>query len=311
MQHGGHGADVLGELVDQGPVGLGEFGIALHHLGADDPEIRGAQVGVHTGLAAQGLFHLVLGLAAEAVVNEGVYRQRTAPVQAHGALVLHIEHIHHTPLFVSGHGYAAAQMTDHQVGLLVFLAQETGGLAANGLLIQGVELTQAAEGRKARVVGHLGHLVHTDGVHKKGGDAHHVADAAGQVSAQVRGVLAIGGLLHIPHHRVADGVGAGGDGPIQPAPAADGVKIREAEAALGHSVQNGLLPEVGLVDDPVEPVQLLGGVVDAFFEDLIVLVEHGDLGGGGAGVDDKNLQSLILPCFFLAGRCKNTECFTE
>ena len=295
MQHGGHGANVLGQLIDQGPVGLGELFIALHHLGADNPEVRGAQVGIHAGLAAQGLFHLILGLAAEAVVNQRVHRQGAAPIQAHGALVLHVEHIHHPALFVSSHGHAAAQMTDHQVGLLVFLAQETGGLAADGLLIQGVELAQAAEGRKARVVGHLGHLVHADGIHKKGGNAHHVADAAGQIRPQVRRMLAVGSLLHIPHDGVADSVGAGGNGPVQAAPTAHGVKVAQLIAALRHRVQNGLLPVVRLVDDPVEPVQLLGGMVDALFEHLLVFVEHGDLCGSRTGIDNENLHGCVLP----------------
>ena len=41
-----------------------------------------------------------------------------------------------------------------------------------------------------------------------------------------------------------------------------------------------------LVDDPVEAVQLLGGVVHGGLINLRLLVENGHLGAGGAGVDD-------------------------
>ena len=187
---------------------------------------------------------------------------------------------------VGRHGHAAAQVADDQVRLLIGLAQGRRRPASDGLLVQGVELAQAAEGGKARVVGHLRQLIHAHRVHEKGGNAHHVADAPGQIRPQVGGMLAIGGGLHVVHDPVVDGVGAGGDGPVQAAPAAHRVEVRQAEAALRHGVQNGLLAVIRLVDDPVEAVQLLGGVVHGGLINLRLLVENGHLGAGGAGVDD-------------------------
>lgn len=73
-----------------------------------------------------------------------------------------------------------------------------------------------------------------------------VADAAGQIRPQIRRMLAVGSLLHIPHNGVADSVGAGGNGPVQAAPTAHGVKVAQLIAALRHRVQNGLLPVVRL-----------------------------------------------------------------
>lgn len=167
------------------------------------------------------------------------------------------------PVVVGRHGHAASQMTDDKVDLLIGSAQRRRSLPADGLLVQGVELAQAAEIGKARVVGHVRHLVHAHRIHEKGGDAHHVADAPGQIRPQVGGVLAVGRGLHVVHDPVVDGVGAGGDGPVQAAPAAHGGKVRQPKVALCHGVQNGLLAEVRLVNDPVEPVQLLGRVVNA------------------------------------------------
>lgn len=50
---------------------------------------------------------------------------------------------------VGRHGHAAAQMTDDKVDLLIGSAQRRRSLPADGLLVQGVELAQAAEIGKA------------------------------------------------------------------------------------------------------------------------------------------------------------------
>ena len=154
------------------------------------------------------------------------------------------------------------------------------------LTIQGVELAQAAELGKAGVMGHLGHLVHADGIHEEGGDAHHVAQLLGEIRTQIGGVLAVGGGLHVVHDLIIDGVGAGGDGAVQAAAAAHRVEVRQLVAGGGDGVQNSGLAVVRLVDDAVELVQLLGGVVDAQLVQLLLLLEHRDLRAGGAGIDD-------------------------
>ena len=143
-------------------------------------------------------------------------------------------------------------------------------------------------------MGHLGHFVHTHRIHKESRNSHHVSQLLGQICAQIGGMLPVGRLLHIAHHGIADGVGAGGDGPVQAAPAAHSVKIGQLIAALRHRIQNGLLPVVRLINDPVKLIQLLRGVVDALFEDLLVFVEHSDLCGSCAGVDDQNLHPFLL-----------------
>ena len=195
-------------------------------------------------------------------------------------------------MLVGTHADAAAQVADDEVHVLILFAQLLGGLAAHGLVVQGVELAQTAEFGKAGVVRHLGHLVHADRVHKEGGNAHHVAQLTGQVSAQVGGMLTVGRGLYVGHDLVVDGVGAGGNGPVQTAAAADGGKVGQLITGLGDGLENGLLAVVRLVDDPGEAVQLLGGVVDGHFEELFLVLEHRDLGGGCAGVDDQQLHSL-------------------
>ena len=195
-------------------------------------------------------------------------------------------------MLVGAHADAATQMADDEVHVLVPFTQLRGGLAAHRLVVQGVELTQPPELGKAGVVGHLGHLVHADRVHEEGGDAHHVPQLAGQIRAQVGGVLAVGRGLHIGHDLVIDGVGAGGDGAVQPAAAADRGKIGQLVSSIADGLENGRLAIVRLVDDPGEPVQLLGRVVDGDLEQLLLVLKHRDLGGGSAGIYDQKLHSF-------------------
>ena len=107
-------------------------------------------------------------------------------------------------------------------------------------------------------------------------------------------MLAVGGLLHILHHPVADGVGAGGDRTVQAATATHGVEILQAEAALRHRLQHRPLTQGRLIDDPVEALQLLSRVDDALLQQLPFLLKHRHLGGGGAGIDDQYLHPFPL-----------------
>ena len=195
-------------------------------------------------------------------------------------------------MLVRSHADAAAQMADDQIHVLVLLAQLLGGLAPHGLVVQRVELAQAAELGKAGVMGDFGHLVHADGIHEEGGDAHHVAQLARQIRAQIGGMLAVGRGLHVGHDPVVDGVGAGGDGAVQTAPAAHGGEVGQLIARLGDGLENGLLTVIGLIDDAGELIQLLGGVIDRYLEQLLLVLEYRDLGGGSAGVNDQQLHVL-------------------
>ena len=107
-------------------------------------------------------------------------------------------------------------------------------------------------------------------------------------------MLAVGGLLHILHHPVTDGVGAGGDRAVQAATATHGIEILQAEAALRHRLQHSPLAELRLIDDPVEALQLLSRVDDALFQKLPFLLKHRYLGGGSAGIDDQYLHPFPL-----------------
>ena len=198
-------------------------------------------------------------------------------------------------MLMRAHADAAAQMAHDQVHVLISLAQLLGRPAPHSLVVQRVELAQAAELGKAGVVGHLRHLVHAHRVNEERRDAHHVAQLLGQIRAQIGRMLAVGRGLHVGHDLVVHGIRTAGDGPVQPAPPAHGGEVAQLIARLGDGLQNGLLAVVRLVDDPGELIQLLGGVVDRDLEKLLLVLEHRDLGGRSAGVDDQKFHTFLLP----------------
>ena len=198
-------------------------------------------------------------------------------------------------MLMGAHADTAAQMAHDQVHVLISLAQLLGRPAPHSLVVQRVELTQAAELGKAGVMGHLRHLVHAHRVNEERRNAHHVAQLLGQVRAQVGRMFAVGRGLHVGHDLVVDGVRTAGDGPVQPAPPAHGGKVAQLIARLADGLQNGLLAVARLVDDPGELIQLLCGMVDGDLEKLLLVLKHRDLGGCRAGVDDQKFHVFLLP----------------
>ena len=193
-------------------------------------------------------------------------------------------------MLVRADGDTAAEVADDEVHVLILLAELGGRLAADGLVVERVELAQAAELGKAGVVRDLRHLIDAHGVDEEGGDADHVADLSGEVGTEVGGVLTVGSGLHIVHDLVIDGIGAGGDGAVQAAAAADRVEIAQLEARLGDGIQNSLFAVVRLVDDLVELIQLLRGVIQTELEQLLILLKDRNFGRGCAGIDNQNLH---------------------
>ena len=108
-QDGGHGADVLGQLVGQGLEDLQRLGVCfLEGAAFDLTQVPGAKVGEDTGPAAQLRLHLRLGKAREAELHNRTHRQRAAPVHPHGAVVLDIIVVDHAAMVVGCDGDAAA-----------------------------------------------------------------------------------------------------------------------------------------------------------------------------------------------------------
>lgn len=197
----------------------------------------------------------------------------TAPLRARFGINLHLEYY-----------------DDDEVQILVALAVLLGKAAGDGLLVQRVEDGAARQLRHTGNAGLIGQLVNNDGVNDVAGHAQGIADLTGQNTAQVGGMLALHTGLQVSQQGIADGVGAAGDGLEQAAAAHDDVQGLGVAVFLLQEVQNDLLAEVLLVDDAGVLGDLLGRVAQRFFKQQGLVLEHADLGGGGAGVDDQGFD---------------------
>ena len=93
--------------------------------------------------------------------------------------------------------------------------------------------------------------------------------------------------IHIVHHGLIHQIRAGLAGRQLSATGADTVQRGQVKAVGGQRLLNGGLAEVHLLHDPVERGQLLAGVALRLIKELPLPLEHGDLRGGRAGVDDQ------------------------
>ena len=107
------------------------------------------------------------------------------------------------------------------------------------------------------------------------------------------------GGAHILHHAVVDGVGAAGDGLHQAAPPRHRGEVLQGDALFLHRPQDERLPVAKLVEHPVEGLQVFRGVGDVALEQLDAVLEHRDLRGGAAGIDDQDLHAVSLTFHFL------------
>ena len=292
MQDSGHSAGVLGDLVEECfPDLLCQRVAGLGHL-ADLTGIVRVQIAVKAAVAADLLINFLLGvLTAEAHLDEVTDGYGAAALGAEAALAVEdVVDIHDLAVVMRTDGDTAAHVDDDKVQILVTLAVLLGKAAGDGLLVQRVENGAARQLRHTGNAGLIGQLVNNDGVNNVAGHAQEIADFTGQNTAQVGGMLALHTGLQVSQQGIADGVGAAGDGLEQAAAAHDDVQGLGVAVFLLQEVQNDLLAEVLLVDDAGVLGDLLGGVAQRFFKQQGLVLEHADLGGGGAGVDDQGFD---------------------
>ena len=103
-------------------------------------------------------------------------------------------------------------------------------------------------------------------------------------------MLALHAFFQVGQQGVAHGVGAAGNGLEQAAAAHDDVQALGVAVLLFQEVQDDLLAEILLGDHARVFGDLLGGMAQRFLEQQRFILEHADLGGGGAGVDDQRFN---------------------
>ena len=133
------------------------------------------------------------------------------------------------------------------------------------------------------------HLVHHGGVCDEGGNAQLVADLAGDEAAQIAGVLPLHADHAVSQQLVGGGIGAAADGLDQTAAGADGRQHFDVKIVFTQSIFHQLLAPLLLVGNGGKLGDLLGGMPQSLVKEQGVVFKHADLGGGGAGIDNKNV----------------------
>ena len=139
-------------------------------------------------------------------------------------------------------------------------------------------------------MGHRRHLIHTNRVHKEGGNPSHVSQLPGQENPQIGGVLPIGRIQHIGNGLVRHRIGPGGNVPQQAAPAAHGVKVCHLVAGFLHRLQNELLSEGTLINHMGIGRQVRCMMNQVCLKNFVFFLKDRDLCGGGSGVEHQNLH---------------------
>ncbi len=140
-------------------------------------------------------------------------------------------------------------------------------------------------------------LINDNRVDDVGGNADGVADLSGKDAAEVRCVISLGRMVQIVQERIRHSVGAAGDRAEKAASSDADVDGGERDVLLLQGIEDQLLSEVLLRIDVSELADLLGGVAQGLVEDLGLVVEDTDLGGGGTGIDDKASDCHDFPSF--------------
>ena len=168
------------------------------------------------------------------------------------------------------------------VGLALLPGVAHGG----GAGVQVVAGALAVHLRQAGDAVDIRQLVHGDAVVDVGRDVQLFGKGVGDHGAHVGGMLILRLILELPHHVLVDLVGTGVDGCQQTAARHDGVQVPDVKVVAHQAVQHQTAAEVILLHHPVKGSQVLGGMGQGFGEQGRLAVEHGDLGGGGAGVQN-------------------------
>ena len=289
MHNGGHGADLLADLIVERVHHTGDL-LIVFGLRQQIAHVVGAGVGHQTAAAGEHAVHLRLGiLAGEALLHQLAGGQGAGALGREGALAVQcVLGVHHAALHVGADGNAAAHVADDEVQLLIFLALLLGKALGNGLLVQGVENADTLEQGMTGIARHISHLIDDHGVNDVGGDAQLVADLAGDQTAQVGGVLSLHADGAVLDHVVVDGVCTAADGTQQTAAAGDGGEGAGVEALLAQRLHHQITAPVLLGGDGVELGDILRAVAQGLVEKQLLILIDTDLGRGGAGIDNEN-----------------------
>ena len=163
-----------------------------------------------------------------------------------------------------------------------------GAADGHGPAVQGVAQHPALQHGHAGDAGDGRHLVHRHRIVHIGRDALLFSDVQGDHGTQIGGM---GRLLHavqIVAHLLVHHERTGWAGRDLAAPGAHGAQALGGDALLLQHLLHQRAAEVHLIHDLGEGGKLLGAVAQRLLKDALLAVKDAHLGGGGAGIDDKD-----------------------
>jgi len=182
-------------------------------------------------------------------------------------------------------------MDGNEIQLLQRTFQLPGNVARHDLLVERVERTDPPDRLKAGIPGALVELVHQRRIDHKAGNARSVGEALCQLASQVGGMLRVLSAAAVGKHRLVDGEDAAAHR-AQCAAAADyGIHVGYRNAVFPQGVGDHIVAVLQLPLHIPHLFEILVGVGDVGDENFFVLVENGNPGGSGPGIDAKDLHS--------------------
>ena len=164
-----------------------------------------------------------------------------------------------------------------------------------------MQVRVAVDALDAGHAGVVAELVGIGRVDDEGGLADLDGERVGELAAELRGVLdAVGAAVGMVEQDVVHLVGAAHHGEQAAAASDERVDGVERDAVLLEGLEDEVAAVGHLVGDALELGELGRLVGDVLGEHLGLTVEHADLGGGGAGVDDQDAVGLLCHMGFLS-----------
>ena len=236
--------------------------VAVFYHPHDFRNVRSAEVSHQSSLSCHALFELFLGVAsAETQVDEVGGRQRAGPFGREGAFAVErVVGIDGPAVFVGGHRYAAAEVANDEVQVLILFPDALGVPPCNGALVQSVPDADARHERRPADAGFRQQLVH----HARVGNVCLAARAefggqfGGDDAAQVAGVFSHG-VVSVVAHLAVHAVNASPHRLGQSAAPDDGIEA-EGDVVFLEPVEYDLPAEVLLVHYLLKQFQFLGFV---------------------------------------------------
>ena len=184
---------------------------------------------------------------------------------------------------------AAAYVIDDDRAVLKLLSEDLlGAFPRHRAGIEHVAAARLADLGHAGDAGDVLKLVHRHGVVDHGGDAEGPCDRIREHAGEVGDVNVDLGRVEIVDHLLIDDERAARHGGQQAAARHDAVEAPLIDTLSFKRFVDMRHAVIELVHDPGKLLDLVQRVADRLGHDLLVVVENGDLGGGGTGIDNKN-----------------------